>query len=66
MVNEFVAHDSKLQFGSLNHGPAANLNIACAGQPRGLRGDFQPSKEGALVGGSEPDGLTFFNSPFSV
>ena len=26
--SEFVAHDSKLQFGSLNHGPPADLNTA--------------------------------------
>src|SRR6267143_1180647 len=25
---DFVAHDSKLQFGSLNHGPPADLNTA--------------------------------------
>jgi hypothetical protein len=31
VVPELVAHDSKLQFGSLNHGPAADLNIACVG-----------------------------------
>jgi hypothetical protein len=26
-VGEFVAHDSKLRFGRLNHGSAADLNI---------------------------------------
>ena len=26
MISKFIAHDSKLQFGSLNHGIAAGLN----------------------------------------
>jgi hypothetical protein len=28
IIGEFVTHDSKPQFGSLNHGPAAELNLA--------------------------------------
>src|SRR5712672_1467477 len=31
MVGEFIAHDSNLRFGGLNHGSAADLNIHIAG-----------------------------------
>jgi hypothetical protein len=47
VVPELVAHDSKLQFGSLNHGPAADLNIACVGSRERLsnvRYRWQPGK----------------------
>jgi hypothetical protein len=43
-VGEFVAHDSKFQFGSLNHDPAADLNIAH------LRAAASPAVEGLLLG----------------
>jgi hypothetical protein len=46
MVDDFIAHDSKLQFGGLNHGSAAGLNITCRRQ--GLFGRFL-SESGRLV-----------------
>src|SRR5262249_48193558 len=40
MVGEFVAHDSKPQFGSLNHKPLANLNARSAYRHLRLRSLF--------------------------
>jgi hypothetical protein len=46
IVSEFVAHDSKLQFGSLNHGPAADLN------PAGVLVAASAAVEGLLIEGN--------------
>jgi hypothetical protein len=43
MVGEFIAHDSKLQFGGLDHGSAAGLNIRCS--VNGISVAFRPKAE---------------------
>ena len=38
MIGEFIAHDSRLRFGDLNHRLVADLNVPC---PTGLFGRYQ-------------------------
>jgi hypothetical protein len=45
MVGEFIAHDSKLPFGGLNHSPAAGLNIACTVNGNGFSVAFRPKAD---------------------
>src|SRR5262245_42164482 len=37
MISKFIAHDSKLQFGGLNHGTAAGLNVICIADIKNFR-----------------------------
>ncbi len=45
VVGEFIAHDSKLRFGGLNHALPAGLNIACVANLKGLSVAFHPKAE---------------------